>query len=268
MKTRFTLLFLLVTGLAFSQTPTRPKWKIPETVAQRLVVVPTRLYVGFDMGYYHNSRSGSEMGGRILNAFRFNRELVPGLTLGWHLNRRVSLETGIYNLPSTLDYKVEIHPTSSELGGLGIQYAMIPLRLRYRIWQPTRWLTANAQIGVALAFNNKIQKGRFERFNAVYPPVWGDTMQVTDNAVMIHNFSPLLEAGLELNARLNTHLSFILYGRGLVGLQTLWRNEITYQINQEAPRQTSLSARAGGYTLGLGLRFTFKTGKRYRTVWD
>lgn len=267
MTTRFTLLFLLMTNLALSQTPTRPKWKIPEAVAQRLVVVPTRLYVGFDLGYYHTVRAGSQPG-RTLSAFRFNRELMPGLTLGWHLNRRVSLETGIYNFPSTLTYKVEIHQTGSESGGLGIQYAMIPLRLRYRIWQPTRWLSATAQAGVALAFNNKIRKGRFEQFNAVYPPVLGDTVQVTDNAVMIHNFSPLLEAGLEVNARLNANLSLVLYGRGTVGLQTLWRNEITYQINQEAPRQMSLSARAGGYTLGAGVRFTFKAGKRYRTVWE
>ncbi len=274
MKTRFTLLMLvLTTGVpALAQrpgpVPGRARWQIPETISRRIIAEPRRLYVGFDLGYYRSIAGGADPG-RLLRAFRLNRELFPGLTVGWALTRRVTLETGLYNLPSTTAYSIDLHQTSPGMGELGIQYAVVPLRVRYRVARPTRWLSAYVHAGVAMAFNNRIRKGKFERINLVYPPVLGDTVAVVNEGEMIHNVSLLLEAGAELRADLGHNVAVVLYGRGVLGLQPFWRNDIRYQINQqEPPGHLTMTARANGLTFGLGLRYTFNLGNRYRTIWQ
>ncbi|MBC7891278.1 MAG: hypothetical protein H7Y12_03620 [Sphingobacteriaceae bacterium] len=274
MKARFTLVIALVLGhlLAGAQSPgsspKAAKWQIPEAVSRRLLVEQRRVYVGFDLGYYH-ALAPSAAVGRMLSTTRLSQEFLPGLTLGFPLNRRLSLETGLYNLPSTIAYRFELHQTTSPPGGLGIQYAMVPLRLRVQVWKPTRWLTARVHAGLAVAFNTHIRKGQFEQLNAVFPPVWGDTVQVSNNAVMVHNFSPLLEGGFDLTLRLGSNVSLVGYARGVLGVQPLWRNELSYQINQQdPPDRLTLTARANGLSAGLGLRYAFQVGKRYRTVWD
>ncbi len=274
MKARFTLGMALMFGpiLAGAQSlgspPKAAKWQIPEAVSRRLLVEPRRVYVGFDLGYYH-ALAPSAAVGRMLSTTRLSQEFLPGLTLGFPLHRRLSLETGLYNLPSTIAYRFELHQTTSPPGGLGIQYAMVPLRLRLRIWKPTRWLSAHAHAGLAVAFNTHIRKGQFEQRNAAFPPVWGDTVQVSNNAVMVNNFSPLLEGGVDLSLRLGRNVSLVGYARGVLGVQPLWRNELRYQINQQdPPDRLTLTARANGLSAGLGLRYGFQVGNRYRTVWD
>jgi hypothetical protein len=273
MKTTFTLLAFLFTAVsALAQrpepVPKRTKWVIPETVSRRLVAESQRMYFGFDLGYYRSFPT-SAAGGWLVQSAGANHELFPGLTLGYILNRRLSLETGLYNLPSTTAYSVEVHQTTPGVGGLGIQYAMVPLRVRWRVAQPTRWLTASVHAGAAVAFNNRIGKGKFERLSLTFPPVWGDTVQVMNEGEMIHNVGLLLEAGAELRANLGWNLALVLYGRGVLGVQPLWRNAISYRINQqEPPGHLTMTARANGLTAGLGLRYTFSVGRRWRTVWD
>lgn len=270
MKKRFTLLVLLLAGFAApAQTPpARPRWQVPELVAQRMVSEPRRMYFGFDLGYYRGfqARSSADL---LLQTAKATHDLFPGFTLGWHLNRRLSLETGLYNLPSTTSYAVEVHRTTPGMGGLGIQYATVPLRLRAEVARPARWLTASLHAGAALAFNSRIGKGTFEKLSLTFPPVWGDTVAVLNEGQMIHNVSLLLEAGAELRADLGWNVALVLYGRGVVGLQPLWRNQISYWINQqEPPSRLTMTARANGLTAGLGLRYTFGVGRRWRTVWD
>jgi hypothetical protein len=273
MKTRFTLLVCLLTGLAAAaQTPEpvaiRPGWHPSELVARRMVSEPRRMYFGFDLGYYRGFQ-GRPTSDLLLQTSKATHDLFPGFTLGWHLNRRLSLETGLYNLPSTTSYAVEVHQTTPGMGGLGIQYAMVPFRLRVEVARPTRWLTAAVHAGAALAFNSRIGKGTFEKLSLTFPPVWGDTVAVLNEGEMIHNRALLLEAGAELRADLGWNVALVLYGRGAVGLQPLWRNQVSYWINQQdPPSRMTMTARANGLTAGLGLRYTFSVGRRWRTVWD
>jgi hypothetical protein len=261
------LLFGLLCVPAWAQEPESPEWRPSRTVRRNLVVKQLRLYAGFDLGgAYRNQIRYQDNGNRLGGRSWVDPELVPGLVIGMQ-KRRWSFETGMYNLPSTISYSLVVGPAQQQGAGLGLQYAQVPLRVKWLVLRPNRKINVNLQVGAAIAWNGKIRRGRFDRLSTAV--VGTDTLGLAEESVMLHRVSSLVEGGGEIVYRLNSAFTVSGYVRQLVGLQTLWRKNISYQVNSGQPvQQARAETRATGTTFGFGIRYHFKLGPRYRSVFD
>jgi hypothetical protein len=264
MKQALTILLLgisITSGWAQS-LPTDP-WQPRPDVRRRLHGRAIRLYAGFELGgAYRNQIRYQDSGDRLGQRYWMTPELVPGLVLGYQRRRWVA-ELGLYNLPSTISYSVVVGPSEQQGLGIGLQYAQIPIRVKRLFFRPDRRLNVNGQLGLALAWNGALRRGQFDRLSTAV--LGTDTLGLSDESIMLNRLSPLLEGGAEVTYRLNRYFTLSGYVRQLIGLQTLWRKDIRYQVNSELPvRQARASTRATGTTFGVGVKYHFALGTRYR----
>lgn len=268
MKQSLTFLLLgLLCAPALAQVDEPSEWRPSRTVRRNLVVKRPSLYAGFDLGgAYRNQIQYQDNGNRLGTRYWMAPELVPGLVLGFQ-KKRWSFETGLYNLPSTISYSLLTGPSQRQGAGIGLQYAQVPLRVKRMLFRTHRRLNVKLQAGVAFAWNGAIRRGQFDRIST---SVLGtDTLGLAEESVMLNRFSPMVEGGGEITYHLNPVFTVSGYVRQLIGLQTLWRKNISYQVNSQVPiREARVDTRATGTTFGVGVQYHFLLRPRYRSVFD
>ena len=185
-----------------------------------------------------------------------------GVKFGRIISPYLSIETGIYSLPTNLVY---LYQTNRAIGTNPVNFMSFPLRASWRVRVFHDQLEAHIGGGLQYVWGkNQISQKAFDGVITSRGHTWTDSLVYNGSVNIVRQHAINAEVAVSFNWAMSRQWMLSVYARQVMGLANLAKVNISIKNNQEPTEDAVFAARGSGFNTGLGIRYNLYPKKRIK----